>query len=430
MTSISNRITVTELTTLEEWDAISRFWDELVVSCQGASVFNSYSYLRSLYTRFLDLPSCKPAILILKNETGKPIGAAPMIRFKRWMAGFPVKVISLMYKQVLTDRTQFLLPCRQDEQLQAILNYIRDDSGNWDVFELLEQVIDEEFESNVSSIFKDSYNYHHDLIYPAIEPFLKMDFGPNGWEKYLMTRSKKHRKKWRNLQNRLTREGTVTITRHTGDEDLDPFVTEYRELEQKSRKVNNPSALSPEIRAFYVELATALRPKGNMHFVFLRLDDVPIAGLIGMSFADRYAALHTVFDENYSNNSAGFLVGGYDMKWAMENGYSEYDFMSGFITDKMLWTDSYRRLHSLRLVRKRAFSGFFYLTKFRIMPVLHQILEKIGLKSSLEKLLGHKSWVQDRSKFEKHNFQLDIYNENSEVLTTRRTPLNDSNSSE
>jgi hypothetical protein len=305
------------------------------------------------------------------------------------MAGFPVNIFSLIYEDAITDRTQFLFPDRRSEQLQAIFLYFHADRDNWDVLELDEQVIDKEYESIANATFIDSCTYHQILIFPDIGPFLKMDFGADGWEKYLMTRSKKHRKNWRYLQNRLTREGTVTVTRHTGDEDLIPFATEYRELENKSRKMGNPSSLSAEIREFYLKLATALRPKGNMHFSFLRLDGTPIAGVISMSFNDRYIGLQTAFDENFSHYSPGFLVCGYDIKWAMENGYSEFDFMSGFLTNKMSWTDSHRKLHSLHIFRKRAFSGLFYLTQFRIVPVLCQILEKIGLEASAKKFFGH-----------------------------------------
>ena len=376
MALVSNHISVTELTTLEEWDAISSLWDDLVVRCPEASVFNSYAYLRSLYTRLLSRRPCRLAILLLRDEKGELIGAAPMMRSKRWMTGFPVRIISLIYHQVITDRIQFLLPDRKDEQLQAIFTYLQDSRNKWDVLVLQEQVIDAEYESIINSVFKDSYTYHQDKILPNIGPYLKMNFGSGGWEEYLLTRSKKHRKNWRYLQNRLSREGEVTVTRHTGDEDIVSLLKEYQKLEQKSRKVGGPSTISTEINDFFQELASALRPKGNMHFAFLRLDGIPIAGVIGMSFHDRYAGLQTIFDENYADYSPGFLVCGYDIKWAMESGYSEFDFMSGFLTNKLPWTDSQRRHQVLRIFKKGAFSGLFYLSKFRIVPILRQIWEK------------------------------------------------------
>lgn len=411
MTPDPNRIFITELRTLEEWDALSQIWDDLLIRSPDASVFNSFSFLRCFYNKFLNLRSCKLAILMLKDESGQPIGAAPMIRLKKQIAGLPVNVISLMFKRVITDRTQFLVPDRREEQLRAIFQYLQKDTKRWDVLELQEQVIDSEYESIVRSIFKDTSSYHQEIINPAIDPFLKMEFGPDGWEKYLLTRSKKHRKKWRYLQNRLLREGTVSVARHTENEDLFTILAKYQELEQKSHKFGSPSTVSSQIREFYIELATALRPKGNMHFVFLLLDNIPIAGLIGMSFENRYAALTTVFDERFSKFSPGFLVGGYDMKWAMEKGFLEYDFMSGFLTDKLLWTDSFRVLCSLRIIRKSAWGGLFYLTKFRFIPVLRKILRKIGLDEKAEKLLGNQKWVLDKSKFEKHNIQLQGRNE-------------------
>ena len=391
MTLVSNHISVAELTTLEEWDAISQLWDDLFVKCPEASIFNSYSYLRCLYTNFFNRHSCRLAVLILKDETDTPIGAAPMIRLKRWMTGFPVDIISLMYHQVITDRIQFLLPNRRDELLQAIFMYIQENSNNWDVLVLQEQDIDIEYESIISSVFKDSCIFYRDLNYPQMSPFLKMDFGSDGWEKYLLTRSKKHRKNWRYLQNRITSQGKVTVTRHTGDEDLIPLLTEFQKLEDKSRKVGGKHSLSPEIFKFYQDLSSTLIPNGSMHFAFLRLDGIPIAGVIGMSFNDRYVGLQTTFDENFSDHSPGFLVCGYDIKWAMENGFSEFDFMSGSISNKMQWTDSRRKHQVLRIFKKRAFSGFFYLSKFRIVPVFRQVFEKLGLIKSAGKISGYEN---------------------------------------
>ena len=96
MSFVSNNITITELTALEEWDAISQEWDELVVRCPEASVFNSFSFSRSLYTCLLCRRPSKLAMQTVKDEKGKLIGVAPMIRFKKWMTGFPVTIMSLM----------------------------------------------------------------------------------------------------------------------------------------------------------------------------------------------------------------------------------------------------------------------------------------------------------------------------------------------
>ena len=182
MTPDPIRIFITELKTLEGWDDLAQIWDDLLLRSPDASVFNSFSFLRCFYNKFLNLRSCKLAILMLKDERGKPIGAAPMIRLKKQIAGLPVNVISLMFKRVTTDRTQFLVPDRREEQLRAIFQYLQKDAKSWDVLELQEQVIDSEYESIVRSIFKDTNTYHQEKINPAIDPFLKMEFGPDGWE--------------------------------------------------------------------------------------------------------------------------------------------------------------------------------------------------------------------------------------------------------
>lgn len=266
--------------------------------------------------------------------------------------------------------------------------------------------MDPEYVEVFHEVFNNTREFRKEAISLWVEPFLKLGSGPGAWQNYLLTRSKKHRKKWRYLHNRLALEGTISVTRHNGEENLLPIMAEYQELEQKSgKKYWTPRKLK-KINDLYLELATALRPRGNIHIVFLRLNRIPIAGIIGMSFNERYAALRTVFDDAFSKYSPGFLVGGHDVKWAIENGFSEYDFMSSFLTDKLLWTDSYRRSCILRVVRKGAWAGLFYSTKFRITPVVLSLINQTGWDGRLGNLVRHDRTVVATSKFSKHNLRL------------------------
>ena len=177
-----------------------------------------------------------------------------------------------------------------------------------------------------------------------------------------------------------------------------------RSWNKKSRKVSASNTIPEETYQFFQTLASKIRPNGNLHIGFLRLAGIPIAGVIGMSFINRYVGLQTIFDDNYADYSPGFLVCGYDIKWAMENGYSEFDFMSGFLTNKLPWTDSYRKHHVLRIFRKHAFSGCFYLAKFRVVPILRKILEK-RLPNSAKNFSGYHDSVVGKSKANNYHLQ-------------------------
>jgi perosamine synthetase len=412
-------ITVTELTHLKQWEAVAGGWDDLLEKSAEASVFNSFAFLHSYWKRFLLPGKHRLAILVLKDRNGRLVGTAPMMRQRRWVSGFPVRVVSLVHDRDVMDRPQFLLPYHRKEQLRAIFHFFRDRSDEWDIIELKEQVLDPEYEEVFHEVFKNTREFRQEAISIWVDPFLKLDSGPGAWQNYLLTRSKKHRKKWRYLHNRLALEGTLSVTRHDGGEDLLPIMAEYQALEQKSGKKYWPPGKLKKINDLYMELATALRPRGNIHIVFLRLNRAPIAGIIGLSFNERYAALRTVFDGAFSKYSPGFLVGGHDVKWAMEHGFSEYDFMSGFLTDKLHWTDSCRRSCFLRVVRKGAWAGLFYLTKFRIAPVVLSLINQTGRDGRLGNLVRHDRTVVAENKLKKHNLRLQDSNSGSAPLNNR-----------
>jgi hypothetical protein len=398
-----NGITITVIQSLEEWDALRPVWEQLWRQMPDASVFTAFSFLRQWW-RFFPKRFRTPFILLLKDEAQEPIGIAPLMLKKVWAKGIPLRGVFLMEQNPITDRPQLLLPTRKTEQLKAIFEFLDEKRQVWDLLLLNEQVIDDDYKTVFSDAFQDDATYHFDMLPLSFEPYLVIEPGIDTWETYLSTRTKKHRKRLRYFQNRLSKEGQMTITRHSEEFELDQAILEYRKLQECSWKKNKQAATGRKTLKFYRSLSDALKSEGKIHFVFLRLNEKPIAGLIGLSYGNRYAALNTVFDGVYSQFSPGFLIGGYDMQWVIEKGeFTEYDFMSAFLADKLQWTDTFRKTCFLRTIHKRGMGKLFNFVKFQVMTTLKKVGQPCGITQGWERRFQKKLASIKTSKIEKHN---------------------------
>ncbi len=398
-------ITVAVVESLDEWARISDEWDILWEKEPQASVFNTARFLQTFWAHFMK-DTGRLFVLLMRDGSQQLIGAAPFIIRRRKMSGFPVRVLSLMTHPMLIDRPQFLLPTRRSEQLSTLFSFLLKCRSRWDVFELNEQVLDADYLESLSKYFDHAARFRKDIFEFSFQPYLTIYPKITTWPDYLQTRSKKHRKKWRYIQNRINREGKLSVTRHSNLKEFPPVIREYAQIESKSWKDASHAKLNDKHYEFLLDLWAKMQPQGNLHFVFLRLDNRPMAGLIGLSFGSRYAAMQSSYDKAFHNFSPGFLIGGYDINWAIEHRVAEYDFMSGYLSDKLLWTDTFRRTYVVRTIQKSVWSGVFCLTKFVVNPTIVKLASILGIEEFLLKTEKARMTAIKKSKFKKHNFRL------------------------
>ncbi len=378
-----NIISISVIRNLADWCQLSGTWDEIWANTPDASVFNSFPFLYTCWS-CLKINNCSLYILVLRDQKNQVIGLAPLMQQRIKMSGLPIKSVSFIFHNGLSDRPQFLFPQRRAEQLRAVFRFMKKHQTAWDVLDLSEQDFDSTYEESLRETFHSTSGYHTKIVEQPLQPYLTINEQTDTWEKYLATRSKNHRKKWNNKRNRLNKSGEITITRHHKIDEIDRAFQEYRAVQEKSRKRNHISRLDDKVFSFYRELSTQLLSAGGgLHILFLRNDGVPITGRIGLAYRNRYAFLQTVFDNSYDSFSPGFLIGGYDIQWVIENGFTEYDFMSGFLSDKLLWTDTVRKISFIRVARKNTWGGLFYLMKFFIVPAGVRVMNRFTRKQSI-----------------------------------------------
>jgi hypothetical protein len=391
----------------QAWNGMASEWNILWKNTPDASVFMSHGFLTTWW-RHIKSHVLRLHILIVKDSNRQIVGFVPLIRGRGFMNGFPLRTLTLMHQAWLIDRPQMLYSGNRRDLMEALCHYFISISQSWDVVSLQEQILGQSAEPIFTLVFKSNQEYRLDIFEDSFAPFLSLQPAINSWDDYLKTRTKKHRKKWRYLQNRIDCAGDVKITRHSEGADLGKALDLFRQLEQKSWKKSKRVYVSKWHYKFYKKFIDPNHDGTRIHVLLLHLDKKPIAGVIGLEHGRKYAALHSSFDKDFARYSPGFLIGGLDLKWAIENGFAEYDFMSGFLSDKLQWTDSYRRTHYIRVIRKCAWGGVFNLVKFRVNPWLIKCGNKNAFSRYWITRKDRKRLQMNTSKFDKHNRQLGI----------------------
>jgi len=408
-----NGFQISVIKDLQTWNQLALQWDNLWEITPGASVFMSHGFLTTWW-RQRNKFMCRLHILAVKDGAQKIVGFVPLVWGWNTMSGFPLRTLSLMHQAWLMDRPQILYSENRQNLLQALCRYFISIGQAWDVISLQEQLLDQSVETAFASLIEHHQDYRLDIIEDSFAPFLSFPSTTYSWDDYLKTRTKKHRKKWRYLQSRLKRAGRVEITRHSEGPDLEKGLALYRQMEARSWKKHKRVHVSSWHYRFYRKFINPNQSRNRIHVILLNFDGRPIAGVVSLEHRRRYAALHSSFDDNFADFSPGFLIGGYDIQWAIENGFVEYDFMSGFLSDKLQWTDTFRRTHLVRIVRKDAYGGAFHFVKFRLNPKLIEYREKNALFQYWKKRHDRKLPQMNTSKFKKHNKQLGIVDQSKE----------------
>lgn len=122
----------------------------------------------------------------------------------------------------------------------------------------------------------------------------------HGYEGFLASRSEKFRNHLRRRTRMLESAGHLDFRRAGREIAVDEAYTHLLEIEQRSWKHANGTAISavPRQREFYRLLCEGVAHRGRLHLLLMYLDGRPIAYNLGITAADRYSYLKTNFVED------------------------------------------------------------------------------------------------------------------------------------
>src|SRR5207253_64572 len=108
--------------------------------------------------------------------------------------------------------------------------------------------------------------------------------------------------------------------------------------------------ITPEVEDFHREAARRLAAVGWAVLFLLHAEGAPRAALYGFRHGDRFAFYQSGHEPEWRPRSVGTVLLGHTIRWAIEQGCSEYDFLRGDEAYKLKWANGARRTVRVRIV--------------------------------------------------------------------------------
>ncbi|MCE1254207.1 MAG: GNAT family N-acetyltransferase [Anaerolineae bacterium] len=156
-------------------------------------------------------------------------------------------------------------------------------------------------------------------------PFIPL---PGNFDTYLAGIDKKQRHEIRRKMRRAEEAGRglryVTVQeKETFDQDVETF------LQLMAFDPQKETFLTPPMREQFRRTVRCAFDAGCLHMAFLEIDGEKAAGHMSFDYLKRIWAYNSGVNPKFNELSPGWVLLGYELQWANQNAYSEYDFMRG-----------------------------------------------------------------------------------------------------
>ena len=159
----------------------------------------------------------------------------------------------------------------------------------------------------------------------AVAPILDL---PTTWDEYLAQIPSKLRHEVRRKAKKLEAEtGPFRIETAT-DETLLPLLDRFVELHRMSEGPKGVFMV-PGMEIFFRRLGHTFCERGVFRLTFIRVRDELAAGTIGFSFEGTYSLYNSAFDRRWQQLAPGMVLVAEDIREAIEEHCSVFDFLKG-----------------------------------------------------------------------------------------------------
>lgn len=261
-------------------------------------------------------------MLISASEEGRLLGIAPL--FKTEHEG--EEKLLLLGSIEISDYLDLIVRAGDLSRfLSGLLEFCATDSAvacsRFDWYNLPEE------SPTVSVLESESSKRGWDFIKESFRPSLSVPL-PGDFETYLAGISKKQRHEIRRKIRRAESDEREVNWYIVEDESsLDSEIDDFLSLMANDH--HKEEFLSEVMRAQMRTSVHAAFQAGWLQLAFLEVGGAKAAGYLNFDYGNRIYVYNSGLDFNYGDLSPGWVLLGYLLQWANENGRSEFDFMRG-----------------------------------------------------------------------------------------------------
>ena len=321
---------------------VSRFeaeWNHLSEDVEFSNVFMTYDWFR-IWNDHLSARDPRsqrsPNVLVLRRR-GAVVGISPLIRWVCTRLGFAARKIEFVTNHA--DYNDFILGDNPAGQIEAIVEFLKRTSDQWDLVDLR----DLRTNGEIIRLIEDAL-YRTNLHYRILPEkdrchYLRI----NGDSAAVVKKFSGHfRKRLRNQMNRATAEG-LRIRIIEEPEQEPRLLEKLISLDHKKHlQRSSPPFIGLNAKVFQ-SLFESLGPRGWLYVALVEKNNQPIAFQLGFRCGKGLWAYSQAYDHDFARLSPGKLLFLAILDYGFSHGFEEFDLLRGEEAFKSIWSDGYHR---------------------------------------------------------------------------------------
>ena len=311
--------------TADVFEQLSADWNALLHNSKADTPFLTLEWQKTWWDCL-----CEGELhLITVRDSGALIGVAPLFILTQADAEGQLRRILRLIGSV--DASDYLdliaMRGRERDVLQALLDALAR-SNDWDVLDLYnvpEASCTREWLPELAAERGWKLTDEKQVVCPIIHL-------PATFDDYVASLDKKERHELRRKLRRA--EGTEGVTWYaiTGSDrahDLDEAAEAFIDLMMKSRS-DKSDFMTDRMRRFFHQMIHATHDGGFLHLTFLEVDGVKAATYLSFDYNHKRLVFNSgLATEGFQSLSAGIVLVARMIEDAIQQGYSEFDFLRG-----------------------------------------------------------------------------------------------------
>jgi CelD/BcsL family acetyltransferase involved in cellulose biosynthesis len=317
-----------------EWD-FNRFlesqdlWNETLRASADGEVFLRWEWLANWWKRFG--PRGKSSVIIAQDGD-RVLAAAPLICKDVEFLGLRLARLQFIASEA-SDYLAFLIVDKGLNCVERILDYAVSKTP------LLELGGIPEDSSTAKALREISRRFMFDEGTHSVCPYALL---PRKWEDYLTSLGSSFRRKLLRTERLLRKEHDLNFRICTRAEEVGEAMNILFELHER-RQGRRGIFANQETRDFHLDVASSFASKGLIMIGLLELDDEPVAANEAFTYKARVYGYISGMAPECSKHSVGSILQMHMIRYCIEQGLKEYDFLSGNEAYKTQWSSLVRR---------------------------------------------------------------------------------------
>lgn len=260
--------------------------------------------------------------LVTARQDGRLVGVAPLFRAAARQDGPSLLLVGSIE---ISDYLDFVAPPGDLEPFTSgLLPFLLEKVPSWQTLDLY-NILDSSptLAALEKAAGQNRLSYRVEKLQHS--PYIPL---PGDWETYLSQIDKKQRHEIRRKMRRAEESGRKVEWGLTEDParleaDLEDFLALMRQDPEKD------AFLTPPMTEHFCQIIRCAFQAGCLHFSYLKIDGQKAAAHLSFDYLNRIWAYNSGVSKEFNELSPGWVLLGYELQWANEHGYSEYDFMRG-----------------------------------------------------------------------------------------------------